>query len=62
LYARASESYRDETRFDFTERLMEDDNGVEYSHYDQVLAFLTVTNISTRVKSNWAIVQPLEEV
>jgi hypothetical protein len=41
---------------------MEDDNGVEYSHYDQVLAFLTVTNICTRVKSNWAIVQPLEEV
>ena len=62
LYARASESYRGETRFDFTERLMEDDKGVEYLHYDQVLAFLTVTNISTCVKSNWAVVQPFEEV
>ena len=39
-----------------------EDKGVEYSHYDQVLAFLTVTNISTRVKSNWAIAQPFKEV
>ena len=62
LFARATSNFRGEARHDFIERLMVDLQDVEYSHYDRLVALITVFDPVADVRCSLAIVEPFEEV
>jgi hypothetical protein len=62
LFARATSNFRGEARHDFIERLMVDLHDVEYSHFDRLVALITVFDPVADVRCSLAIVEPFEEV
>ena len=62
LFARATSNFRGEARHYFIERLMVDLQDVEYSHYDRLVALITVFDPVADVRCSLAIVEPFEEV
>ncbi len=55
-------NFRGEARHDFIDRLMVDLQDVEYSHFDRLVALITVFDPVADVRCRLALVEPFAEV